>query len=482
MIARARGLTLLQLSVLAAAAVFGVLAAIQPVVALAAAAACAFAYVVFADLAVGFAILMFLSFLEILPTSGSLSPAKGAGLLLALAWLARVSRRERSEQAFSVAHPHLAWGMIAFVGWGALTLLWAPAIGVGLNGLFQYSQVLLLLPIAYMAVRSKRDLMVVLFAIVLGAVVAAAVGIVQPPNAAVIESTRATGTIGDANELAAALLVGLALGLGFVLARGSPITLRLGGLLAAPVCALGIFLSVSRGGLVSLAVMFVVGTVTAGRWRAAMTAVLVAVGVGGVLYFTQLAPLPARERVLRFNGGSGRTDLWTVGLRMVRSHPFEGVGIGNFQQVSSHYALQPGLLQEGQFIFSAAPKVAHNAYLQVLSEMGIPGLLLFGGVILTGLTCALRAARIAAEHNDVGLEALSRAVFFALIGMLAAEFFISQEHSKLLWGLLALSPAMLAIARREAAAGVRKPQQSEDVEPAPYSERRGVSSSPEAAR
>ncbi len=455
MIARARGFPLAQSSVLAAAAIFGVLAGVQPIVAIAVAVAVVFAYVVFGDLATGFGILMFLSFLEVLPTSGALSPAKGAGFLLALAWLARFSQRTGDERDFFADHPQLLWLMIAFLAWGALTLLWASAGSPGLTSLSQYFLVLLLLPIAYTAVRDKRDLRLALFAIVLGAILAAAVGILQPPNEAVAESTRATGTIGDPNELAAALLIGLALGLGFVLARGISPALRLGGLLAIPLCALGIFLSVSRGGLVALAVMFVVGAVSAGRWRTAMTAVLVAVASVGALYFTQLAPLPARERVLTVNTGTGRTELWTVALRMFGSHPLSGVGIGNFQAASPHYVLQPGLLEHTQLIFAAAPKVTHNAYLQVLAEMGAPGLLLFVAIIAICMRCALRAARIAAKRKDIAMEALARGVFLAITGMLAAELFISQMHSKLLWGLLALSPAMLAIARQEAAEGER---------------------------
>jgi hypothetical protein len=65
------------------------------------------------------------------------------------------------------------------------------------------------------------------------------------------------------------------------------------------------------------------------------------------------------------------------------------------------------------------------------------------------MSCALRTARIAARRNDVGLEALSRSLFLAIVGLLAALFFISQMHSKLLWGLLALAPALLSIARHE---------------------------------
>jgi O-antigen ligase len=456
--ARARWYPLMPASVLALGAVLGVVAALQPLIAVVIAAGGVLAYFIFSDLALGFGILMFVAFFEVLPSSSALSPAKGVGLLLALAWLARFSLSGRGEHDFFADHPQLSWAMIAFIGWGAVTLIWAPQTSPGLTSLSQYVLVLLLLPIAYTAIRQARDLRVVLAAIVIGALIAACVGIVQPPDTEVIESTRATGTIGDPNEFAAALLVGLALASGFVISRGVSPPLRLLAGLAIPLCAAGMFLSASRGGLVSLAVMFLVGTVAAGRWRIAATSIVIAVAIGGVFYFTQLAPLPARERVLTANGGSGRTELWQVGLRIVRAHPFAGVGVGNFQSVSPEYVLQPGVLHHtSEFIFTTQPFPAHNAYLQVFAEMGIPGLVLFLGIIGASLSCALRAARVAERRGDVKLEALARAVFLALTGVLTSELFISQMHGKLLWGLLALGPAMLAIARAEPAEPVLAP-------------------------
>ncbi len=455
MLARARGLSLLNGGILAAAAVLGILTVIQPLIALGTAVAVVFTYVVFGDLAIGFAALAFLSFLEILH-SGSLSPAKAAGLILALAWIARYSTSERGERHFFSEQWHLTWIMIAFLGWATLTLVWAHQTGEGLSALSRAVPNVLLLPIAYAAVRRERDVKVVVGAIVLGAVVAAVFGVIRPPNPGVIgDNTRATGTVGDPNELAADLVVGLALGAALALARGCPPWLRLCGAISVPLCALGIFLSVSRGGLIALAAMLVAGTFAAGRWRPSIAVLLVALAAGGFMYFTQFAPLPARERVLTANGGSGRADLWKVGMRVARAHPIGGVGIGNFAHASPEYVLQPGALRQEDLIFAADPKVAHNTYLQVLAEMGIPGLALFLAGLAICMSCALRAARLWAKRRDVTMEVLARGVFLALTGTLVANFFLSVEWSKLLWTLLALGPALLAIARQQGEAALK---------------------------
>jgi O-antigen ligase len=448
--ARARAFELLPSSIIATAAILGVIAAVQPLIAVAVVCAIILAYVVFNDLAMGFAVLAFLSFLDTLPTSGSLSLSKGAGLLVAVAWLARYTAAGRGQRDMFADHPNLTWVLIAFFGWSALSLLWATSVGTGVTSLSRYAPNILLLPIAYTAIRNRRDLMLVVGAIVFGAIVAAMFGILSPPPPDVIEeSSRATGTVGDPNELAAFLLVGLALAAGVGRGQGRSPLVKIVATVTVPLCAAGIFLSLSRGGLVAFGVMLIVGTFFAGRWRLVLAVMLVVIVASGVLYFTELASLPAREHVTQAGGGTGRSDIWKLGLRMVHAHPITGVGVGNFPVVSPNYALQPGALLRADLIFSSAPKITHNTYLEVASETGIPGFLLFMAILLSCLGCALKAARLWARQGQPNMEALARAVFLGLVGMLTADFFISEMYSKLLWVMLALCPVLLAVARAE---------------------------------
>ena len=137
---------------------------------------------------------------------------------------------------------------------------------------------------------------------------------------------------------------------------------------------------------------------------------------------------------------------------MVQAHPVRGVGVGNFKSASIHYLLRPGALQRDEFIVDT-PKVAHNTYLQVLAEEGVLGEVLFLSIIGFSLLSMLRAARIYERLGDSSMELLSRALLVALAGVLAADFFISDQFSKQLWLLLALGPALLAIAH---SAGLRR--------------------------
>jgi O-antigen ligase len=300
-------------------------------------------------------------------------------------------------------------------------------------------------------VRTRRDVRWVVTAFVAGAAVAAAYGLLQFPSEAGSDTLeRAVGTLGDANEFAAVLVAALPLALALTVDRGGPAAVRWLALGVAGVSVAGIALSLSRGGLLALSVALVAGVVVAGRWRpvALVTAVLIALAAS--TYFAAVAPVAARERVTSSQGGTGRSDIWRVGWRMVEAHPVLGVGVGNFAETSVQYLLRPGELSRSDLI-AGTPKVAHNTYLNVLAELGAIGALAFTAVIGFAMVCGTRAASLFARLDDRTMEILSRAWIVAVCGVLAADFFVSAEFSKQLWLLLALGPCLLAVARSSAA-------------------------------
>jgi O-antigen ligase len=145
---------------------------------------------------------------------------------------------------------------------------------------------------------------------------------------------------------------------------------------------------------------------------------------------------------------------------MVEAHPVNGVGSGNFPISSIHYLLvKPGAIERDEFIVDT-PKVAHNSYLQVLAELGVVGLAMFLSIIGFAIWCALRADRWFGRVGDTQMEIVARAMVVALVGILAADFFITEQYGKQLWLLLGLGPALLGVARRTypaAAEEERKP-------------------------
>jgi O-antigen ligase len=441
---------------------FGFFAGLYPLYAITAAIGIAFMGMVLANITVGLCLLVVLSFVDV----GASQVTKLVGLVLALSWLAMIAtRRDLPGTVFS-DRPVLAYALVLLAGWSVISLLWAEDLDVGATAITRYVPNLLIIPITYSAVSTKRQTVWVLATIVAAGALAAVVGLAAPPTAsglAVGDSARSTGTVGDANEFAAGLVVAAVLAGAFALNRRYSIPARAAGGCVVVLCVFGVFTSLSRGGLVALGVATLVAVLAAGRWRLRVVAVA-CVLIGSVgLYFTAFAPLPARERVTNIGGGTGRLDLWTVGARMVESEPLLGVGVGNFPVASIHYLLRPGAIERAEFIITT-PKVAHNTYLQFFAELGVLGGTLFLGIVLFSITCALRAAHIFRGTQDEQMEILMRGLVVALAGYLTAIVFISANYSKLMWILLALGPATLAVAgRSEMDARVAPPQNSCDT-------------------
>jgi O-antigen ligase len=432
------------LAMAAASAGAGLIAGISPKYGLAVAVGLIFLIVALENVTVG---LCMLAVVAIVDAQGALGVAKLAGGVLAVSWLATIMIRRPERGTFVANHQVLTYGLVLFLGWITLSVAWAEQSGPALTSIIRYLPNMLLIPIAYDALQERRHAVWLLATIAGAAAVAAAIGIVQPPpDPSSADFGRASGTFGDANEFAAALVAGLPLLVAFGVRPETKRGIRLLALGAAAMLVLALLLTLSRGGLVALGAALTAAVVFGGRWRARMFGAAIAMLLVTVVYFAAFASLPARERVTNVGGGSGRLDVWTIGERMVSAHPLRGVGTGNFEISSVHYLLRPGLIQRSDFIISY-PKVAHNTYLQLAAELGVPATALFMAIALFCVLCAARAAGNFARRNAVGMELLVRGALVGMIGYLAAIFFITETVSKVLWLLLALGPALLAVSR-----------------------------------
>ena len=126
-----------------------------------------------------------------------------------------------------------------------------------------------------------------------------------------------------------------------------------------------------------------------------------------------------------------------------------GVGSANFEVSSKHYLSEPGALARTDQIIDK-PKVAHNSYLEILSELGVIGFSLFVVLIGFSVGSTLLAARMFGRAGDRRMQAAALCVAVAMAGILAAGFFLSSQYNKQLWLLLGLGPALLTLARASA--------------------------------
>jgi len=193
----------------------------------------------------------------------------------------------------------------------------------------------------------------------------------------------------------------------------------------------------------------------AGRLRARATLAVLIVAVAGFAYFATASP-SARERVTDYSAAdsTGRADLWDVAWRMTSDHPLQGVGLDNFITVAPDYLQRNLDIRRSDLFLRPQPTEVHNTYLNVLAELGFPGLLIFTALLAGAFGIAVRATRTLARVGDVEGELLARGFVIGASGMLTAYVFFSAQFEKQLWlilgGLIALSTVARA-ARRQAA-------------------------------
>lgn len=427
----------------------GVLAGADPALAIVVALALAFTLVVLANLYVGLVLFTSLAFIVEVPgLSGSaVSFAKFAGLLLAISWLATLTRRGGARADFLTAHPTVSYALVLLLGWIAFGQLWAEDPAQTRDALFRLALSAILVLIIFTAVRTPRQAIGVVAAFVAGATLDAIYGLlfVAPEGSA--EAVRLSGGLDNPNELATILVASLVLALGLAAALRTAPLARLSALAAAVVCTAGVFLTGSRGGLVALAVALLAFLAIGSRFRGRLLLVAVVIAAAGVSYYTYIASPEARERVTDVESGSGRTDLWEIGWRMVEAEPVRGIGAGNFKVSSPSFLLAPGAIERPEFFIGSAPKVTHNSYLEMWAETGVVGLALFLFIVGFGLLAAGKAALSFTRQGELQMEVLSRALFVTLAAVLAADFFGSRQYNKELWILLGLSAALWRIAR-----------------------------------
>lgn len=214
---------------------------------------------------------------------------------------------------------------------------------------------------------------------------------------------------------------------------------RILSLVAAPFVVNTIILCNSRGATVGIAAAALAAIVLAkgkARWQVAALSVL-----GGLLALS-LMDRQFIERQLTLleyeedSSVSGRVVAWMGALRLMADYPL-GVGGGGFD------ALSPVYLPELVESYGGEERTAHNTYLLVGSDWGIPGLVLFIGFLGSTLR-TLHGIRQRTSDRRIYLE--SFAIEVALVGFLTAAFFINRPYAEVLYWLSALAAALRNIA------------------------------------
>jgi O-antigen ligase len=134
------------------------------------------------------------------------------------------------------------------------------------------------------------------------------------------------------------------------------------------------------------------------------------------------------------NSADARQTLLMSGVVLTLNNPVFGVGPGNFGPTIVNIGKEQG--------FDWAPLNTHNAYTQVSSETGIPGILLFLALIFfstRALVSLLRQTSATGTTPNSEIHRLASALLVSLAAILTCLFFLSEAYGQIIYLWLGLA-------------------------------------------
>jgi O-antigen ligase len=259
------------------------------------------------------------------------------------------------------------------------------------------------------------------------------------------------GFTGDENDLAVAL--NTAIPMAFFGAAMSKGRRRWAYVVIAITLVTGVVATKSRGGFVGLAALTLY-CILISKHRIRSFAFIV---LAGFIFFLSVPAEYVDEIVsikkeaageVEFGTGDARLFIWHAAFNMWKAHPILGVGAGGSMFYTGEY--QPDWEGRDYSERDWSGTAMHSAYVEVLADLGIVGVFLYGGMLTTHFL-VLRRLRKAVRKLKPGAESLRReaemyagALSAGMVGFMASGAFVSIAYYPYVFYLSALAIALQA--------------------------------------
>jgi O-antigen ligase len=243
------------------------------------------------------------------------------------------------------------------------------------------------------------------------------------------------------NEVAGALLWIIFPALSAVLIgfQYRKIWLVLTGLPTAAVVAFVFLLAQSRGGYIgfTLTLLFLFSLLLPTKARVASWLILIVIAgmIGGSL-LNASADTGGITVSDDLNSIEGRIELWSRALYGLGDFPLTGMGMNTFRYLV--HALYPLFLTSPDFDLGHA----HNEFLQVALDLGLPGLIAFSGLYLCTLWLLRKTWQVCAWRDRVWLLGLLGGLLAHAIFGLTDAIALGAKPGALFWLLLGVIVAI----------------------------------------
>lgn len=370
------------------------------------------------------------------------------------------------------------WPVRCIAALGVLACF-SAAFGISLGGsasfiLQTYSKTILYAILVVLSIRAASDLYTFLWAYAISCGILSyfslfVFGLSRSSNSYV---TRLSDLYTyDSNDVCVVMVVGLAFTL--LLLQVSRGWKRWFLLLDVVGIAATIARSGSRGGFLGLAAFVLAGLLLVNSVSASRRITLLALLVGGLVvaappgYWKQMGTLVDPTDDYNYSSIDGRRALIERGVNYMFEYPAFGLGIDNFMKAECSISRKARERVPGEGIRCTPP---HNSWVEAGAELGIPGLLVWGSMVIGGIIAMLRLRRRLPRAwrrgNDTERLLYGATHFFAvgMIGFAVSAFFVTFAWMDIVY-IIAAFMAGLYVA-------IRAYQSSADGAPGPMAQGR----------
>lgn len=376
-------------------------------------------------------------------------------ILLPLGAILMVAQPDLSRRMRVLRTPQVRWyGLFLLAMMASIPFsLWKGGSFMDFKGYLM--AVVPLLVITATSVRSLEDLLTLFRGVLLG-VIPLAVALAGS-GATMVQGRATASSTYDPNDAALAAVVALPLVIPLIMSRR--VRDRVLAAVAAVACLAIVAVTSSRGGMLALGVVLI-RLLLAGRpqievrWKAViLVAVVAGLSFAPSTFWTRLSSMTELGNDYNMTSESGRTKIWKRGLKYAAKRPITGVGLNQFGLADGTWG--PRVSGDGLYGRWTA---AHNMFIQVLTELGVFGLISYLGLFIPFLLGIRKLRRHRARAPDAESKRLLSVAFALETSMLAffvGGFFLSAAYGAVTVTVLALSTCFMALVPKGAV--VRRP-------------------------
>lgn len=118
----------------------------------------------------------------------------------------------------------------------------------------------------------------------------------------------------------------------------------------------------------------------------------------------------------------GRVEIWGRGLQLILSNPITGVGVNCFPMAIGYEREAEGKIPKWQ--------AAHNSYIQIATETGVIGFIIFIAIIIACLKNFSHYSRMETSSPEAReFKTIAGLLQMGFIGSLISAFFLTQGYS-----------------------------------------------------